>query len=322
VLRKVAEEDVKRWADLRIPRLPNWLRTPLVSAWGKGAVNAMERAHFAGAPLDITAKTGPDSVAQALGGTVLPTGSVRLPGKGQVSGLEGFSEGDWWVQDAAAALPVKVLNPQPGERVLDLCAAPGGKTMQLAAAGAEVTALDISERRMERVRENLARVGLQATCVVEDAFDHAAEPLRRHPARRALFGDRHDPAAPRSAPCQGRVGVRRADRLAGAPAGSRGGAFETRGRLLFCTCSLLPDEGECQVEEALERHSGLTVDRDALAVPGVDPAWITEEGGLRLRPDYWADLGGMDGFYIALCARPEAYRAKVGTGFAPPGYPR
>jgi 16S rRNA (cytosine967-C5)-methyltransferase len=300
VLRKVAEEDVKRWADLRIPRLPNWLRTPLVSAWGKGAVNAMERAHFAGAPLDITAKTGPDSVAQALGGTVLPTGSVRLPGKGQVSGLEGFSEGDWWVQDAAAALPVKVLNPQPGERVLDLCAAPGGKTMQLAAAGAEVTALDISERRMERVRENLARVGLQATCVVEDAFDHAAAPYD------AILLD---------APCSATGTIRRHPDLPHAKDGSEFGALidlqarlldhavgllKPGGRLLFCTCSLLPDEGECQVEEALERHSGLTVDRDALAVPGVDPAWITEEGGLRLRPDYWADLGGMDGFYIAL----------------------
>ena len=128
-------------------------------AWGKAPVAAMERAHFAGAPLDLTVKVDAGAWAERLGGTVLPTGSVRLQEAPQISTLPGFETGDWWVQDAAAALPVQVLAPQPGERVLDLCAAPGGKTLQLAAMGARVTALDISERRMARVQRTLRAPG-------------------------------------------------------------------------------------------------------------------------------------------------------------------
>ncbi|MEQ9257913.1 MAG: transcription antitermination factor NusB [Roseovarius sp.] len=300
VLRKVAEEDVARWKDLRVPRLPGWLREPLVAAWGKGAVNAMEAAQFAGAPLDITAKSDPAEVARETGGTLLPTGSIRLSQREQVSALPGFAEGAWWVQDAAAALPVRILAPQTGETVLDLCAAPGGKTMQLAAAGADVSALDISERRMARVSENLARTGLSASLLVEDALEHAGGPYD------AILLD---------APCSATGTMRRHPDLPFAKDGAEFGgliALQTRmldhaltllkpgGRLLFCTCSLLPDEGEVQVEELLARVPGLLVDREALLVPGVEPKWVTEEGGLRLRPDYWPELGGMDGFYIAL----------------------
>ncbi|MEQ8294479.1 MAG: transcription antitermination factor NusB [Roseovarius sp.] len=304
VLRKVAEEDVRRWNDLRIPRLPGWLRDPLVQAWGKGAVNAMEKAHFAGAPLDLTVKGNAAEVAEKLGGTVLPTGSVRIENAGQVSRLEGYEQGDWWVQDAAAALPAKLLAAQPGERVLDLCAAPGGKTLQLAATGAEVTALDISERRMARVQENLDRTDLTASLITGDALEHQAEPYY------AILLD---------APCSATGTIRRHPDLPFAKDGSEFGELiglqaqmidhamtllKPGGRLLFCTCSLLPDEGECQVEEALQRHDGLTVDRAALDHPGIDPKWITEEGGLRLRPDYWPELGGMDGFYIAVLRKP------------------
>ncbi|SEM90546.1 16S rRNA (cytosine967-C5)-methyltransferase [Roseovarius tolerans] len=298
VLRKMAEEAPAKWNDLRQPGLPHWLREPLVEAWGKGPVAAMERAHFEGAPLDLTVKSDAEAWAARLGGMVLPTGSVRLREAGQVSALPGYESGDWWVQDAAAALPVQVLDPRPGERVLDLCAAPGGKTLQLAARGAQVTALDISERRMARVAENLARTGLTATCVVGDALEHAG-------VYDAVLLD---------APCSATGTIRRHPDLPYAKDGSEFGALigiqaamidhalgllAPGGRLVFCTCSLLPDEGECQVEEALVRHAGLTADRAALDRPGIAPEWITEEGGLRLRPDYWPDLGGMDGFYMA-----------------------
>ncbi|MEM6374506.1 MAG: transcription antitermination factor NusB, partial [Pseudomonadota bacterium] len=173
VLRRVAEEGVGPWKDLRIPRLPKWLRAPLVTAWGAGAVSGMEKAHFKGAALDITVKEDAPAWAARLGGAVLPTGSVRLEAPGQVSALPGYGDGEWWIQDAAAALPVQLLRPQPDETILDLCAAPGGKTLQLAAAGADVTALDVSERRMARVRENLDRTKLKATCVVCDALTHS-----------------------------------------------------------------------------------------------------------------------------------------------------
>ena len=304
VLRKIAAEGPEAWAALRAPRLPKWLRGPLTEAWGSDAMTGIEAAHFAGAPLDLTAKRDPEGLAAAVGGTVLPTGSVRVADAGQVTTMPGFAEGDWWVQDAAAALPVKILAPQKGEAVLDLCAAPGGKTMQLAAAGAQVTAVDSSKQRMQRVRENLARVHLPAKVVVVDArrFEGTFD---------AILLD---------APCSATGTIRRHPDLPHAKDGSEFGdlielqsemidhawsLLNPGGRLIFCTCSLLPDEGEVQVDEALERHADMRVDRDALAVPGVDPAWTTQEGGLRLRPDYWPELGGMDGFYIA-CLRKDA----------------
>lgn len=294
VLRKVAAEGPEAWPKMRVPRLPEWLREPLIAAWGTDAVTGMEQAHFAGAPLDLTLKPGADGPS----GEILPTGSVRLHDAGQVSTLPGYEAGDWWVQDAAAALPVRILAPKAGEKVLDLCAAPGGKTMQLAAAGADVTALDVSDSRMERVRENLARTGLKAKVIVGDALEHEGQ-------YDAILLD---------APCSATGTIRRHPDLPFAKDGSEfGGLIELQsrmlaqawsllkpgGRLVYCTCSLLPDEGEVQVEEALDMYSDMSADRDALNVPGVETDWVTEEGGLRLRPDYWLDRGGMDGFYIA-----------------------
>jgi 16S rRNA (cytosine967-C5)-methyltransferase len=301
VLRKISVEGPAAWEKLRVPRLPKWLRAPLVEAYGAPVVAAMEAVQFATPPLDLTPKGDADTLAAAVGGVLLPTGSVRIAAAGQVTALPGYDSGDWWVQDAAAALPARVLAAQAGEAVLDMCAAPGGKTMQLAAAGAQVTALDISEGRMARVASNLARTGLQATLVVGDAMTHQGQ-------YDAILLD---------APCSATGTIRRHPDLPHAKDGSDFGALiemqagmldhaltllKPGGRLVYCTCSLLPDEGEVQVDEALARHPGLRVDRAALDLPGVDPAWITTEGGLRLRPDFWADQGGMDGFYIA-CLR-------------------
>ena len=300
VLRKLVDAAPAEWAILRVPRLPKWLRGPLVAAWGGEAVLAMEAAHFAGAPLDLTAKGDPQALAEATGGTLLPTGSVRLSAGGQVSALPGYDEGTFWVQDAAAALPARLLNAQPGETVLDMCAAPGGKTMQLAAAGASVTALDISEQRMARVRQNLSRTGLKAEIVTEDGLEHQG-------SYDAILLD---------APCSATGTIRRHPDLPHAREGDEIGGLialqaamldhavqllKPGGRMVFCTCSLIPDEGECQVEEALARHPELKV--VAPNLPGVEPDWITPEGGVRLRPDYWSDAGGMDGFYMALLTK-------------------
>ncbi|MGR3507381.1 MAG: RsmB/NOP family class I SAM-dependent RNA methyltransferase [Paracoccaceae bacterium] len=304
VLRKIAVEGPAAWEKLRVPRLPKWLRAPLVEAYGAAVVAAIESVQFATPPLDLTPKGDAAALAELVGGAVLPTGSVRLSTAGQVTALPGYDRGDWWVQDAAASIPARVVAARPGEAVLDMCAAPGGKTMQLAAAGAQVTALDISEARMARVAANLARTGLQSAIVVGDAMTHQGQ-------YDAILLD---------APCSATGTIRRHPDLPHAKDGSDFGTLiemqtqmldhalsllKPGGRLVYCTCSLLPDEGECQVEEALERHPDLTVDRDALDLAGIDKTWITPEGGLRLRPDFWADQGGMDGFYIA-CLRVKA----------------
>ncbi|WP_114286330.1 RsmB/NOP family class I SAM-dependent RNA methyltransferase [Candidatus Halocynthiibacter alkanivorans] len=300
VLRKVADSGPAAWDKLPEPRLPKWLRKVLLADFGKDIVAAIESAHLAGAPLDLTAKGDGAELANRLGGVLLPTGSVRLSDAAQVSALPGYDAGDWWVQDAAAALPARILNAQPGETVLDMCAAPGGKTMQLAAAGAEVTALDISERRLQRLSENLTRTGLSATTVTADALEFEA------PQFDAILLD---------APCTATGTIRRHPDLPQAKDGSDfPGLFELQeymidrawallkpgGRMIYCTCSLLIDEGEEQLRDALTRHSDMRIERDALLVPGVDPAWVGEDGGLRLRPDFWAEHGGMDGFFITL----------------------
>ncbi|MEX5727694.1 16S rRNA (cytosine967-C5)-methyltransferase [Rhodovulum iodosum] len=298
VLRKVAETGPEAWAALPPQRLPGWLRGRLDSAWGRAAVTAIEAAHAAGAPLDLTPK---DSDARALaaetGGTALPTGSVRLEGGAQVSALPGYDTGAWWVQDAAAALPARLLAAQPGDRVADLCAAPGGKTLQLAASGAQVVAVDISQARMARVEENLARTGLMADLVVADALSWRPDaPLD------AILLD---------APCSATGTIRRHPDL---PFAKDGAAIKPLfalqsalidhavsllkpgGRLVYCTCSLLPEEGEAQLAAALERHRALEVLPADL--PGVEPAWQAPAGGLRLRPDFWPGRGGMDGFFM------------------------
>lgn len=294
------------WDDVALPTLPKWLRKPLVAAWGKQATAAMEAVHVQEVPLDLTLRDPACAAdwAKRLGGEVLPTGSLRLTKAGQVSALPGFDEGAWWVQDAGAAVAARVLGAQPGESVLDLCAAPGGKTMQLAAAEADVTALDISEDRMERVRENLARTGLSAEIVVADALEWVPD----QPFDAILL----------DAPCTATGTLRRHPDLAYAKDGSgidklfrvqtamlnrALGWLKPGGRLVYCTCSLLPAEGESQVAAVLDRHPAVTLAQ--VAGDWLDPDWQTGTGALRLRPDHWADRGGIDGFFIARLEKPS-----------------
>jgi 16S rRNA (cytosine967-C5)-methyltransferase len=294
VLRKVAATDAP-FAKLPPQRLPTWLRKPLVARFGRDVVTAIEGVQALSPPLDLTCKPG--VAVDIPGATVLPTGSVRLVDPGQISNLPGYASGDWWVQDAGAALAVPLLGVTPGMRVLDLCAAPGGKTMQMAALGADVTALDISGPRMAVVAENLARTGLAAKLVVADAlvwesdagFDailldapcSATGTIRRHPD---LPFVKDGTELPVLVDLQAKL----FDRALG--------MLNPGGRLVYCTCSLLSEEGEDQLSGALLRHPGLTVIPPQIV--GVDPSWITPHGALRLRPDYLADRGGMDGFFM------------------------
>jgi 16S rRNA (cytosine967-C5)-methyltransferase len=293
-------EDARaEWDALPPPSLPPWLRAPLAKAWGRDRLEAIEAAHLVPAPLDLTPKPG----VAVPGAERLPTGTLRLAG-GQVSALPGYAEGAWWVQDAAAAIPARLLGDVAGLRVLDLCAAPGGKTMQLSAAGARVTALDLSEARLGRLRENLARTGLAAEVVAADALDWAPEAafdavlldapctatgtIRRHPDLPHL-------RAARDVEALTRLQYRLIDR---AIAFARPG-----GRVVFCTCSLLPVEGEHQVTAALGRHPGLAAEAPDPAELGLPPATASAHG-LRLLPDLWAERGHLDGFYMSVLRRP------------------
>ena len=302
VLRGLGREDAQAaWDALPPPDLPAWLRKPLAKAWGRDRLEAIEAAHLAGAPLDLTGKPG--TVVE--GAETLPTGSFRLAG-GQVSALPGYEAGDWWVQDAAAAMPVRLLGDVAGLRVLDLCAAPGGKTMQLAAGGATVTALDLSEGRLGRLRANLERTGLRAEVIAADALDWEPEELfdavlldapctatgtiRRHPDLPHLREARDVEALTA-------LQYRLLDRALT--------FVKPGGRVVFCTCSLLAVEGEHQVGAALKRHPGLTAEAPNPAAFGL-PDTAASAHGLRLLPDLWPERGGMDGFYMAVLTTPAA----------------
>ncbi len=302
VLRKVADKGPQEWQILRVPRMPKWLRGPLVAAYGPEKVGAFETVQFNTPPLDISPKshTDLDALAQSLDGHVMLGGTIRINNPGQVSALPGFDQGDWWVQDAAAALAVRALGGDiAGKTALDLCAAPGGKTMQLAAAGAHVTAIDISNNRLNRVRENLDRTGLQATVVAQNALEHQG-------SYDIIVLD---------APCSATGTIRRHPDL---PYSKDGAKFDQLfqlqsdlldhaidllapgGQLVYCTCSLFPDEGECQIEDALARHPNLSVNPKQFDHLPLGADLKTEEGGLRLTPDMFSDTGGIDGFYIAV----------------------
>lgn len=280
--------------------LPRWIRQPIVHAFGRDAVSAIEAVQMQIPPIDLTLRQNANSVPE---GVTLPNGSVRLASYGQISALPGYAEGDWWVQDTAASMAARLLNVRAGEKVLDLCAAPGGKTLQLADAGADVTAVDISSQRMDRLRENLERTGLSAELVVADAL--VWKPGKTFDA---ILLD---------APCSATGTIRRHPDLPYVKDGSELDELTTLqanlfdkalawlkpgGRLVFCTCSLLPAEGEDQLARALQRHPELKVLPPS--VKGIDQGWVTSSGGLRLRPDYWADMGGMDGFFMAVVQRP------------------
>ena len=298
--RKLGALDPAAFEDLPVPELPKALRGAILKAFGAEATQAMEAAHLQRPPVDFTVKN-PARIAefaQKLDAEMLPTGSLRLHQPGQISALPGFEDGDWWVQDAAAAMPVRILGNVAGQRVLDLCAAPGGKTMQLCAAGADVTALDVSPERMHRVMENTRRMGFRPDMQVEDAMKWAP----KQPFDAILL----------DAPCSATGTIRRHPDLPFAKDGTgihelislqrkmlkkAGSLVKPGGSLVFCTCSLIPDEGEVHIEEFLARNNDFTADTNL--PEGIDPAWVTIEGGVRLRPDYWSEHGGMDGFYLA-----------------------
>ena len=301
VLRKVAAAGVGAMEGLDSPRLdtPPWLWT----SWGREARRIAE-AHQHEAPLDLTLKPGAEPPP---GGALLPTGSWRYPAGTRVADLAGFAEGHFWVQDAAAALPALLLAAQPGERVADLCAAPGGKTAQLVAAGAEVFAVEQSASRLVRLRENLARLNLVATIVQGDATTWHPDSVPGGGPLDAVLLDapcsatgtirRHPEVAHLRRPRDVAAMAEQQDRLLAAACAM----LRPGGRLIYAVCSLQTDEGADRVEAAL---ATLPL---RLAPYGPDemllPEALTPEGYLRTTPALWPERGGIDGFFAARMIR-------------------
>ena len=307
VLRRISRDGPALLGDRDPARLntPQWLWDSWTESYGEEATRAIAAAHLIEAPLDLTTRSNTDFWAGRLEGEVLPTGTIRRAGGGLVTELPGFAEGAWWVQDAAATLPARLLGDISGKQVADLCAAPGGKTLQLAAAGAHVTAVDISARRMARVAENLARAGLAADLVTADVgkwvtsatFDailldapcSGTGTLRRHPDI-AWLKDEEDVG--RLTLTQDRLLVRAADLL------------KPGGTLVYAVCSLQEDEGVARLEALLAHDSRLQrIPIQPAELPGLADA-ITPAGDVRTLPSMWAERGGMDGFYVGRLTRP------------------
>ena len=283
-----------------LPEAPT-LPANVAARWGDRAP-AIAAALAAPPPLDLTLRD-PGEMAEwldKLGGVSLLPGHIRLPRGSAVEHLPGFTEGAWWVQDLAASLPARMLGQGEGRRVLDLCAAPGGKTLQLAAAGWGVTALDASGRRMERLRENLARTGLEAEVVIADALEwEAPEPFD------AIVLD---------APCTAtgtcrrhpdvlhRIGPRQIEEMAQLQAALLERAFawlRPGGRLVYAVCSLEREEGEDRAADVPLQRAPVPL---SVLPEGVS---ATSGGWLRTDPGMLAESGGMDGFFVGLWQKPD-----------------
>ena len=286
---------------------PGWLAARWRKTYGEPLAQAIAAAHRVESLLDLSIKADPASWAERLGGDLLPTGSVRLRDHRPIPDLPGFAEGAWWVQDAAASLPARLLKAEAGERVADLCAAPGGKTAQLCLTGAQVVAVDRSAERLKRFAANLERLGLTVETVVADAVSYNAAPfdavlldapcsatgtMRRHPdvgwTKRAS-----------DIPALAAIQAKMIDRAAT--------LLRPGGRLVYCVCSIEPEEGEAQIAALLRRNPDLSRSPIAADEIGGLVDSLTPLGELRTLPCHRArldpPLDGLDGFYAARLVR-------------------
>ncbi len=310
VLRRMTREG-KDWIgqqdESRI-NIPDWMLSAWVADYGPDIAVKIAQASLGEAPLDITLKdpAHAEHWASVLEATVLPTGSLRREAGGNIMDLNGYRDGLWWIQDAAAALPARLLGDVSGRNIVDLCAAPGGKTAQLAAAGAQVTALDRSVRRLQRLQENMARLRLEKLVHTEPAdavqwcpktpFDavlldapcSATGTIRRHPD---ILHSKTPEDVARLCALQAQLLDNAAHILV------RGGM------LIYCTCSLQKAEGENQVADFIARSGFKRAPVTESEIGHIDGA-INPEGDVRILPTHLAEQGGMDGFYIARLMKP------------------
>ncbi len=309
VLRKIAREGRSALATLDAVALdtPEWLLARWTRHYGGETARAIAAANAQEPAIDITVKADPEGWAAKLDGRVLATGSVRVTSRGRVSALPGYADGGWWVQDAAAALPARLLGDVSGRRVADLCAAPGGKAAQLAHAGADLVAVDRSAARIKRLAENFARLRIDAELVTADATEWNGGPfdailldapctatgtIRRHPD---IPWTRSEADLVKLSALQQRLLTHAVSML------------KPGGVLVYCTCSLEPEEGERVVGDLL--HGSESLRRVPVAAGEVfgQSEFVTAQGDLRTLPCHWSGAdsrsSGLDGFYAARLTR-------------------
>ena len=302
VLRRLSVEGTGRVDEQDAPRLntPDWLWKSWSRSYGEAMARAIATAHLREAPLDLTLRDDAETWCAKLDAVLLPTGTLRRTAGGALATLPGYADGAWWVQDAAAALPARLFGDLAGREVVDLCAAPGGKTAQLATAGARVTAVDRSTRRLERLVSNIERLKLPVEAVGADALTWRPS----HPVEAVLL----------DAPCSTTGAIRRhpdvphlklpedVARLSAAQENLLLAAIDMLrpgGMLIYCTCSLEPEEGPERIESLF--YAGAPVDRQEIRPDEIDapPEWITSAGDLRTLPCHFGEYDGIDGFYCA-----------------------
>jgi 16S rRNA (cytosine967-C5)-methyltransferase len=311
VLRRLSVEGPELAHEQDAARLntPDWLWRSWSGAYGVETARAIANAHLKEAPLDLTLRADPEIWCEKLQGILLPTGTLRRQAGGAVTSLPGYAEGAWWVQDAAAALPAQLLGDVSGREVVDLCAAPGGKSAQLASAGARVIAIDRSTRRLERLVANFQRLDLPIEAVAADALTW--QPSR--PVEAVLL----------DAPCTTTGAIRRhpdvphlklpddVARLSVVQENLLRAAVDmlgSGGTLVYCTCSLEPEEGPQRIAALL--RSGAPVVRQEISEDeiGGHSDWITSEGDLRTLPCHLGEYDGVDGFFCARLIKLEDAR--------------
>ena len=305
ILRRVSEqgEEIASSQDAYLLNIPDWMRLRWENSYGPEATENIANAHLIEAPLDLSVKSSSKHWAQKLGGFVLPNGSVRILSQGRIENIEGYSDGEWWVQDVAASLCAPLLGNMDGLKVADLCAAPGGKTAQLALAGAQVTAVDLSAKRLDRLRENMQRLNFtvetieadilkwqpreQFDAILLDAPCSATGTIRRHPDIPYLKSEND---------------IIELSHLQAKCLENAFSMLKPGGVLVYCTCSLEPEEGFVQISNFLNDNNEARLEPIRLSEVHDYPGWITE-GCLRTLPSLLPaediQYSGMDGFFAA-----------------------
>lgn len=304
VLRRIAQ-DGKKIAESQNPatlNIPSWLLKKWQTEYGAETAKKIALAGLTEAPLDFSVKTDPEFWAEQLQAVVMPTGSLRREKQAAIPQLPGYEKGAWWIQDLSAAMPAKLFHNLKNKRAIDICAAPGGKTAQMIMAGADVTAIDISENRVKRLKENLDRLNLHAETVCADV----REWWKKHREQTRKFD-----IVLLDAPCSATGTLRRhpdvvchrvpqdISRLCDTQKELLETAVQMmtdEAEMVYCVCSVLPEEGRLLINNAVQ--SGL-VERVALKETEIPKEMITPEGDLLILPFFYEANGGCDGFYAA-----------------------